>query len=145
MPSKSPDSVALEKLKRYPSKRKALEGKKVRIWNTCYSAWWRPEGCGYTQDQASAGIYDFKDAWRRSSHAGPEKGIVYEVVDERPRTLFTVLDAAKEYLDFLREEMHNQGIATESRTDLHIRFARVSKAIKEEACSKAVAVNKSDA
>lgn len=55
-------------------------GRQVRIWSGEWRAWWRPNSCGYTDDVAQAGVYSFEDAWATSSHCGPEKRIVYEIV-----------------------------------------------------------------
>lgn len=35
-----------------------LEPATVRIWSFEHNAWWAPESCGYTQDVASAGLYE---------------------------------------------------------------------------------------
>lgn len=42
--------------------------------------WWRAGGHGYTDQVHEAGVYTFEEAWKASSHCGPEKGIVYEVL-----------------------------------------------------------------
>ncbi|HEV7293080.1 MAG TPA: hypothetical protein VGN79_12245 [Devosia sp.] len=56
-------------------------GRTVRIWSGEWSAWWRPESRGYTDDITQAGIYSFEDAWATSAHCGPEKKIAYEIVE----------------------------------------------------------------
>lgn len=61
-------------LKRHPEKLARFD--KVRIWSKQWMAWWRPNGSGYTDDKAQAGIFDAEDAWRRVRHCGPEKRIV---------------------------------------------------------------------
>lgn len=50
----------------------------VRIWSKQWHAWWKFGGSGYTDDINNAGVFDIKDAWKRTSHCGPEKGIIYE-------------------------------------------------------------------
>lgn len=52
-------------------------GRRVLIWSKEHATWWRPESAGYTQDADEAGVYDFADAWDRTKHCGPEKGIVF--------------------------------------------------------------------
>lgn len=71
-------SYSLEELKEDPSLRKRLEGKRVLIWSGEHRAYWAGPG-GYTMRFHEAGRFDFADAWARSSHAGPEKEIEYEV------------------------------------------------------------------
>lgn len=44
--------------------------------------YWRKNRAGYTDCKIAAGIYLMSDAWNASSHCGPEKGIVYEFLDE---------------------------------------------------------------
>lgn len=39
--------------------------------------YWRPGGQGYTDDPEKAGRFTFADAYRRTHHCGPEKGIEY--------------------------------------------------------------------
>lgn len=48
----------------------------VRIWSEEWRAWWRPDGCGYTDDRTQSGLYDALDAFRRVRHCGAEKGIL---------------------------------------------------------------------
>jgi hypothetical protein len=57
-------------------------GKMVRIWSGEWQAWWRPKSCGYTNDITQAGIYTFQEAWATSAHCGPEKRIIYEIVED---------------------------------------------------------------
>ena len=65
-------------LKRHPEKLARFD--KVRILSNEWGAWWRPNGCGYTDDPEQAGIYDAKDAWERVRHCGPKKRIVLVAV-----------------------------------------------------------------
>jgi hypothetical protein len=74
--------VALEAAKQSPDLQQLIaSAPTVRIWTEQWRAWWRGNGSGYTDDAAQAGRYPGSDAWARSKHAGPEKGIVYELVD----------------------------------------------------------------
>lgn len=80
--------LTLAYLQRKPEAQRRFEGKRVRIWSGQWQSWWRPEGNGYTNLLVEAGVYTFEDAWRRSSHCGPEKRISYVVVSDRePRSL----------------------------------------------------------
>ncbi len=82
---KSPTSISLVKLKRYPKMRRHLEGKRVRIYSGEHRMWWRNHGHGYTHSQSDVGIFDFKVAWDISHHAGPEKKIAYVLVEPEPQ------------------------------------------------------------
>ncbi len=68
----------LERLKRWPGLKNQWIGKTVYILSDGW--YWRPDSCGYTSDGLEAGKYDFEDAWKCTSHCGPEKRIVYKVV-----------------------------------------------------------------
>lgn len=67
----------LERVLRYPGVLAKWRGRKVRIYSTQWSAYWRPNGAGYTTSEAEAGTYDFDDALSRTRHCGPEKGIQF--------------------------------------------------------------------
>lgn len=54
--------------------------RKVYIWSREHDAYWRPEGAGYTEDKAQAGIWDFQDAYLTTLHCGREKKIEYVAV-----------------------------------------------------------------
>lgn len=76
-----------------------LKGQYVRIYSGEHRAWWRPEAHGYTIVYSESGIYDFADAWRRSSHCGPEKKIEYHTADA-PRYAFrTIVQGFEAYPD----------------------------------------------
>lgn len=47
----------------------------VRIWSQEHCAWWRPDGAGYTDDEAQAWVVDFPTAYEHTKHCGPEKKI----------------------------------------------------------------------
>ncbi len=73
------NTVTLNELKKAPDLKQAWVGKKVFIWSDEHNAYWRPNGCGHTVRISAAGTYDFEDAFRRTSHCGPEKQIEYEL------------------------------------------------------------------
>lgn len=62
-------------------------GRPVRIWSDEHRAYWREGGAGYTAQPHQAGVYTFNDAYSRTRHCGPEKGIVYEIVTDEPSPL----------------------------------------------------------
>lgn len=73
--------LTLERIKRSALARKLLLGRaEVRIWSNQWLAWWRPRCSGYTDDPEQAGIYSGAEAFQSTSHAGPEKGIQYELI-----------------------------------------------------------------
>ena len=49
-----------------------------RIWSDQWGAYWRENKCGYTNDKGKAGVYSFEEAFKATSHCGPEKKIYYE-------------------------------------------------------------------
>lgn len=75
-----PQRLALEKLARYPSKRDAIHGRKVKIFSKQWGSYWRPGGAGYTPDARDAGVFTAGDAWERTRHCGREKGIEFEIL-----------------------------------------------------------------
>lgn len=57
-----------------------LKGCMVMIWSNQWCAWWRENGQGYTDGMvAPPWVLPFEDAYARTKHCGPEKGIQYEV------------------------------------------------------------------
>ena len=50
---------------------------KVLIWTDEHGAYWRENGGGYTWDKLEAGIYDIKDAYRRTKHCSEDKLIKF--------------------------------------------------------------------
>ena len=74
--------ITLSAINRRPSLKAKLAGRKVYIWSGRHQAWWAPEGHGYVRPRDRAGVFDFEDAWRRSSHASPENQVAYEFVVE---------------------------------------------------------------
>jgi hypothetical protein len=60
-------------------------GRKVRIWSDEWRAWWRPNGNGYTDDEAQAWVLPFPEAYDRTHHCGPEKKINYFAVSSGVR------------------------------------------------------------
>lgn len=53
--------------------------RKVLIWSAQWSMYWREGGAGYMNRVSEAGIYTLRDAWNRTCHCGPEKGIHYDL------------------------------------------------------------------
>ena len=49
------------------------------IWSGEHNAYWRPDSSGYTTFRSKAGRYTFGEAWKATSHAGPEKKIQFVV------------------------------------------------------------------
>ena len=47
------------------------------IWSGEHNAYWRPDSSGYTTFRSKAGRYTFGEAWKATSHAGPEKKIQF--------------------------------------------------------------------
>jgi hypothetical protein len=70
----------LERLTRWPGLHRAWTGKKVRIWSNEHGAYWRRDGAGYSSDGLEAGVFDFSDAFKRTRHCGPEKGITFRLI-----------------------------------------------------------------
>lgn len=52
----------------------------VLIYSREHHAFWRAGAAGYTSDPKQAGQYELRDAYARTSHCGPEKEIVYELI-----------------------------------------------------------------
>ena len=73
--------LPLKKLKRWPSLKRHLAGKAVRIWSAEHLALWRDKCAGYTTEIAAAGIYSFEFAYAITDSCGPEKQIWYEEVE----------------------------------------------------------------
>ena len=71
--------VELTKLKRWPTLKRHLLGKRVRIFSAEWSMFWRENGNGYTPHQEDAWVTTFEHAWDVSHHAGPEKKLRYDV------------------------------------------------------------------
>ena len=75
--------IKLETLKSDHSLRPGPDTK-VRIYSREHHAWWGSNGSGYAIQRDEAGVYTFEDAWRRSSHCDPSKGIEYEIISDQP-------------------------------------------------------------
>ena len=75
-----PGVETLERCKRWPSIRRQWSIYHVRIYSLEHSAYWKPEGAGYTCDGLQAGIFPFDEAYKMTNHCGPEKGITYILV-----------------------------------------------------------------
>lgn len=72
--------IPLRRIKRWPTLKRHLAGKRVKIYSREWALWWRENAAGYTHVPMEAGVYEFEDALARSQHCGPEKGIEYEEV-----------------------------------------------------------------
>ena len=72
------EGVSLEQVK---AGNNVLAGKQVWIWSGEHHAWWRENRCGYVDEIRGAGVYDFAEAFRATSHCGPEKKIRYIPAD----------------------------------------------------------------
>jgi hypothetical protein len=79
------ERITLQYLKRNPERKKDFAGRLISIWSNEWRAWWRPNGFGYTVCRSEAGVFSFEHAWEISSHAGPEKKLVYVVRGAVPR------------------------------------------------------------
>jgi hypothetical protein len=80
IPTESGTTFKMEMFKVNRALIKLAEKVTVRIRSGQWGMYWRPDGCGYTNDGLEAGLYDFKDAFERTSHCGPEKQIYFQVV-----------------------------------------------------------------
>lgn len=69
-------------LKRKGGKLKEREDILVYIYSGQWRAFWRANASGYTGDLSQSGVYTLADAWRRTSHCGPEKQIYYLVKED---------------------------------------------------------------
>ena len=58
-----------------------MAGLQVRIWSGEHRAYWRSMGNGYSWDTEEAGVFDFEDAYNRTNHCGPEKKIIFHIVE----------------------------------------------------------------
>lgn len=67
----------LERVERFKSSRRAVEGWNVRILSGEHGLYWLKYGQGYTGNQADAWVTDGKTAIAATSGAGPEKMIVF--------------------------------------------------------------------
>jgi hypothetical protein len=80
MSNKPKQRLSLEAIKKSTRLQRRLANKIVRIWSDEWRAWWREGGHGYTDKLDEAAEWYFQDALDISSHAGPEKKIIYEEV-----------------------------------------------------------------
>lgn len=61
-----------------------LASVRVRIWSNEWRAYWRHEGCGYTERASDAWVLSLAEAYRVTAHCGPEKRIAFEPTREEP-------------------------------------------------------------
>jgi hypothetical protein len=69
--------VSLVLLKVNPKLISQISDLDVLIYSGEWGGYWRSGGSGYTYHKSEAGVYDFKDAYKRSGHCGDEKAIYY--------------------------------------------------------------------
>lgn len=74
----APHTETLERVKRWPKLLSKFD--LVRIYSGEHTAYWRPEGGGYTTDPDGAWVTTFQQAFDRTRHAGPEKMISFSEV-----------------------------------------------------------------
>ena len=74
--------LSLEQAQNDPNLRAAWAGKLVFIWSHEHNAYWRAEGKGYTVRMTGGGpgVFDFNNAFERTRHCGPEKGVEFEEI-----------------------------------------------------------------
>ncbi|HLY89069.1 MAG TPA: hypothetical protein VKQ27_08800 [Acetobacteraceae bacterium] len=73
-----PELRSLEHYKRNPDRVPA--GRMVRIWSAEWSAFWRPNGCGYTTQLAEAGRFLIQDAFAKTRGCDPDKRIWFAFI-----------------------------------------------------------------
>lgn len=61
-----------------------LPAGECRIYSGEHRLWWRPSGFGYTGSELEAAVEPFAEAFRRTSHCGPEKRIRFYPVAAVP-------------------------------------------------------------
>jgi len=69
------DRETLERIKRWPQ----LIGRfpRVRIYSAEHDAYWRRYGQGYTVEKGESAVWDCMDAFRKTMHCDPIKGIQF--------------------------------------------------------------------
>lgn len=67
----------------------ALGAQPVRIWSREHGAYWRYPAAGYTTLVEEAGVYSLGEAWRRTRHCGPEKGVEFVTISEKAVAFIT--------------------------------------------------------
>lgn len=75
----------LKDLKRKNCKIRDRQDIQVYIFSGQWRSFWRPDGSGYTRNISDAGVYTLAEAYRRTSHCGPEKEIYFLVKDQDPQ------------------------------------------------------------
>lgn len=76
--------IELMQIKGQPQLRDELAVRRCRIYSREHMLYWRANANGYTSTALEAGVYAFADAYRRTSHCGPEKGVAFEILPETP-------------------------------------------------------------
>ena len=76
-------NLALEDILDNSPARKSMAGKKVLIWSDEHKLFWLRNSAGYTSNIGDAGKYEFMDAFHKTKHCSPEKGIIFiEIIGE---------------------------------------------------------------
>ena len=71
------DWLSLRYVQRYPESARIDKWASHPVHIQTENGIWRPGGHGYTMRKSDAGIWDFGDAVRTTSHCGPEKRVRY--------------------------------------------------------------------
>lgn len=118
-------AMSLESVKRAPYPDPFGSGAKVLIYSHEYHAWYRAGASGYAIQRDEAGVFEFEDAFARTHHCGPEKGIEYEVLAPEslaPPTIRPLLgDAAPRWTDETKTECGCDSCQHWSPISAHIR------------------------
>ena len=71
----------LEEIKKKPDfYLAAYSALKTRIYSKEHGSWWRKDASGYTNDIMDAWKITFEDAFKRTMHCDPEKGIELQII-----------------------------------------------------------------
>lgn len=70
----APGHETLERLLRWPALRRGLLDA-VHLWSGEHLAYWRENGCGYTDGPKGRGTWTIDEALKLVRHCGPEKQI----------------------------------------------------------------------
>jgi hypothetical protein len=62
-----------------------MSSEQVHIYSGEHSTYWRPGACGYTTDEAEAGVWTRQEAEERIAGSGPEKKLRLVPVQTLPR------------------------------------------------------------
>lgn len=85
--------------------------KLVRIYSNEHGAWWRPYYCGYTNDIAKAGIFEYEDAlehYPRMSYNKEQEDYFIDVESSELEDMLIELENKKSYLEGLLEKLKEE-------------------------------------